>query len=220
MGKSIILEARTDAAQQEQLRLQLDQVRDGQARVVSRAVNRVLPGVYREMITAVRERSPLKAAVVRKAGGYGKATVNKPWAKTWLAGFAIPMSYFKINPRSNFPYTKRGWSRRPASGVTALVYRDRAPLLLHDTFVVDRQKAWPFSGGSPFEVVERVSIDRHPIRIVHGPTPGEILAGDEMRVEGLVKKARRRLMERVEHEARFMLRQTGLYGVRTVEAGQ
>jgi hypothetical protein len=220
VGKSIILEARTDAAQLEQLKLQLDQVRNGQARVVSRAVNHVIPGVFREMIAAVRERSTLKAGVIRKAGGYGKATVSQPWAKTWLAGYPIPVSYFKITPRSNFPYTKRGWYQRPKSGVTALIYKDRAPLLLHDTFVVDRGKAWPGSGGSPFEVAERVGPFRHPIRIVHGPTPGEILAGDEQRVEGLVKRARARLLERANHETRFMLRQTGLYGVRTVEAGQ
>lgn len=217
MSGSLILTAKLDQAALADFEGRLASIRDGKARALSLAVNKVMPGVRKDIIAAVREKAPIKVSALRKAGGYTRASVQKPWAKTWLAGYPLAISYFPFTPRTNFPYTRRGRSRRPAVGVSVLLDNANKARVFPGTFVVARANTWRFSDGSKYEVVERVGLDRFPIRIVHGLTPGEILAGDELRVEGLVKRARERFLARTYHEIEFLFRKTGLYGVETKE---
>lgn len=219
MSGSLILSARLDQTALADFEGRLASLRDGKARALSLAVNKVMPGVRKDIIAAVRDKAPIKVSALRKAGGYTRATAKQPWAKTWLAGYPLAISYFPFTPRTNFPYTRAGRSRRPAVGVSVLLDNASKARVLPGTFVVARANTWRFSGGAKYEVVERVGADRFPIRIVHGPTPGEILAGDESRLEGLVRRARERLLARTYHEIEFLFRKSGLYGMETKENG-
>ncbi|MBI5523363.1 MAG: phage tail protein [Desulfarculus sp.] len=212
MAAGLSYSAHLDTAQRARVEALLANTRNGFNRVGSRAVNHVRPGVGKEMVEAVRQNVPLKVSVVRKALRFTRATVALPKATTWLKGYPVPLSFFPHTPRTNFPYTRRGRASRPARGVSAMLDINKGARVIDGTFIVKRSNTWRFSGGAAFEVVERVHETRLPIRIVHGPAPGEILARDKGRIEGIVKRARDRLRERINHELRFAFRQDGLLG--------
>ncbi|MFH1033594.1 MAG: hypothetical protein V1806_03730 [Pseudomonadota bacterium] len=213
MSPGLSYSATLDPAQLARLEGMLAGIRNGLPRVLSRAVNRVRPGVGKEMAEAVRHQVPLKVSIIRKAQGFTRATVGLPMARTWLEGYPIPLSYFPHTPKTNFPYTRRGRASRPSSGVSAMLGITNGAKVVPGTFIVKRASVWAYTNGAPFEVVERVHEDRLPIRIVHGPAPGEILSRDLAGIEGIVKRARARLVDRIYHETRFLFRKDGYYGV-------
>ena len=207
--RTISLNAYLDEAQRAELERAVATVKNGQAVATSRAVNKVLPGMRQEMISAVRQIVPLKASVVRAATGYFRATVARPSGKVWTQGRPIALSYFSPQPRTAFPYTRRGRAQRPPVGVSVILDLRRGAVVVPGSFMVERATAWSKSlgTGNAYEVVKRLGHARSPIRILQGPAPGDLLEQDRAAVARLEAEAQRRLAERLEHETWFLYSQ-------------
>lgn|GEM_PF-4691050 len=221
MSGSLILSAKLEAGTLEEHAQALAQVRNGLPKAMARAVNRTGQLLRNQMVDEVRRVLPLKAGTVRGATGIRLATVADPTGKVWLQGRPIALSWFKPVPGTNFPYTRRGWYQRPPVGVAVMLdlRQGASGFAVHQvipgSFIVDRKKAWPSSSnrtGMPYEVVKRTGrfyLDqetgkrREAFGILHGPSPAEVL--DRPTLERLEVEARKRLAERLHHEAYVIL---------------
>jgi hypothetical protein len=169
-------------------------IKGGLPRALMRAINRTLDASERRELEVVRDETGLPLKRVKGTFSVRRAQMLDLEGQVVSRGYRVPLIHFQTKP-------KKVTKKRPPVGVSALVRKYEGFRVFPGTFL----GKWP--QGQP-NVLERTGRKRFPVRIVRGPSVPEVL-GDDAAYSAIVPFAQARLVARLQHEIKHLIRSAG-----------